>query len=462
MFATQALTRPADAADPAWAWAEYVPDSKRPWTLTMAGHLLRRAAFGANWNTLQQVLESGPRQAIGQLVRRQEDVADFERTMSQDEMAVARTGGIESLRAWWLRRMVRSPFPLQEKMTLFWHSHFGVSNSRVNDSQLMLGHVQMLRQHATGSYRLLLEAASSDPAILLSVGADRSRKMQPNENFIRQLMDQYSVGPGHYGDEDVREAARAFTGWSVLSGRLRYFAHEHDSGSKQVLGLKGDWEAKDIVRIVLDQPATPRLIARKLYRWFVSEVDQPSADLLDPLAEMLAKQYDIGKVVETILRSNLFFSDVAYRRRVKSPVEYGVGLALGLEGNVATLPLGAALAALGEDLYNPPTTNGWVGGSHWINAVTMLGREKLADTMLAPKGPYGGKLDAAKLAAQHGCSSPREAAELLLRLYLQDDIMPAVRETLLQSAPDGTVAKSTDWLRSFTFRVVTLPEFHLC
>ncbi len=358
--------------------------------------------------------------------------------------------------------MVRSPFPLQEKMTLFWHSHFGVSNSRVNSSQLMLRHAQTLRQHALGSYRSLLEAAASDPAVLLSVGADRSRKMQPNENFIKQLMDQYSVGPGHYGDEDVREAARAFTGWSVLRGRLRYIAHEHDTGSKLVLGRKGDWEAKDIVRIVLDQPATPRLIARKLYRWFVSEAEEPSAELLDPLADMLARQYDVGKVVETILRSNLFFSPVAYRRRVKSPIEFSLGLALGLEGEVATLPLGAAVAALGEDLYNPPTTSGWIGGADWINAVTMLRREKLADEMLAPKGPYGWKLDAAAVATKHGCSTPREAAELLLRLYLQDDLAPAVRTALCESAPAGSVAQSAEWLRSFTLRVVTLPEFHLC
>ncbi len=460
MIAKQPVAERADA-DPAWAWAEYVPDAQRPWTLAWAGHLLRRAAFGGDWSRLQQALESGPKVAVDRLVRPQQDVGSFERSMSADEQAVARASGVASLRAWWLRRMVHSPHPLQEKMTLFWHSHFGVSSSRVGESQLMLRHVQTLRENALGSYRALLEAAASDPAVLLSVGADRSRKVQPNENFIRQLMEQYSVGPGHYGDEDVREAARAFTGWSVLRGRLRYLAHEHDEGPKRVLGSTGDWEAKDIVRIVLEQPATPRLIARKLYRWLVSESDEPSADLLDPLVAMLASQYDVGEVVETILRSNLFYSEKAYRRCVKSPVAFGLGLALGLDGNVATSPLGAALAALGQDLYNPPTTQGWVGGARWINAITMLRRERLAKDMLGPKGPYGGTLNAASMTAKQGCSTPRQAAELLLGLYLQDDVASTTRDGLLESAPSGTVEGSADWIQNLAFQLVTLPEFHL-
>lgn len=459
---TNQLKSPHADIDPAWAWAEYVPDDKRPWTLALAGHLLRRAGFGASWNTLQLALEAGPKETVERLVRPAANVASFERTMSGDELAVARASGVDTLRAWWLLRLLKTPHPLQEKMTLFWHSHFGVRNSRVNDTQLMLRHVQTLREHALGSYRAMLEAAAADVAVLLSVGAERSPKVQPNENFIRQLMEHYSVGPGHYGDEDVREAARAFTGWSVLRGRLRFLAHEHDDGAKQVLGAKGDWEAKDIVRIVLDQPATPRLIARKLYRWFVSEVEEPNSELLDPLAEMLAEQYDVGEVVETILRSNVFYSEMAYRRRVKSPVEYALGLGLGLEADIATLPLGPALAALGQDLYNPPTSRGWVGGAHWINAVTMLGRQKLAESMLAAKGPYLGKLDPALWAATKDCTAPREAAELLIGLLLQNDVAGDTKDRLVATVPESSLDQSSNALRELTLRVVTLPEFHCC
>jgi uncharacterized protein (DUF1800 family) len=474
MFATQQSRAKSDAAaastppdatttsDPGWAWSEYQPDDKRPWTLPLVGHLLRRAAFGASWSECQQALEAGPRRTIDLLVRPQGDVAGWERTMSQDEVAVSRASGIETMRAWWLRRMLLTPHPLLEKMTLFWHSHFGVSNARVNDPQLMLQHVQTLREHALGSYRAMLEAAAQDPAVLLNAGAERSPKSQPNENFIRQLMQQYSVGPGHYGDEDVREAARAFTGWAVMGGELRFLAHEHDEGSKKVLGNQGEWEPKDIVRIVLQQPATPRLVARKLYNWLVSEVDQPSDALLDPLAEMLARNYDVGEVVETILRSNHFFSPAAYRRRIKSPGEYGLGMAAALGVDVPTAPLGADLAEMGQGLYAPPTNSGWVGGRHWINGATMIARQKLAHAMFTGKGAYGDKLNVAEFARQHGCATAREAADLLLRVFVQDDVTSEVRKVLLTAVPESPVMQSADWLRDFAVQVVVLPESQLC
>ena len=452
-----------DPVDAVWAWSEYQPNDEHPWTLELSGHLLRRATFGFNWSQLQATHRQGPREAVEQLMRPGGEAESFEHSMSADEKAVAVSSGIETLRAWWLRRMLLTPHPLKEKMTLFWHSHFGVGNSRVNNSQLMWRHVQTLREHALGSYRTLLEAAAHDPAVLLSVGAQQSRKSQPNERFIEQLLQQYSVGPGHYGDEDLREAARAFTGWLVLRGQLRFFDHEHDEGVKQVFGRSGNWEAKDVVRIVLDQPAAPQLIARKLYRWFISEIDQPNDELLQPLAEKLTGQFDVAEVVELILRSNLFYSQRAYRQRIKRPVEYGLGIALGLEGQVPTLPLARTCARLGEELYNPPTVRGWLGGTHWINAATMVERERLAAELLeAEESPYGGRLKAAEIAQQHGCQSVDEAVELLLQLFLQDDLSDEGRRALVQAAPSGSIASAAAWLQNCTYRIVTSPEFQLC
>lgn len=463
MSAILSTTANIDSADAVWAWGEYQPSDEHPWTLELAGHLLRRATFGFNWQQLQATLNRGPRESVERLLRPGGDAEAFEHSMSEDEGSVAVSSGIETLRAWWLRRMLLTPHPLKEKMTLFWHSHFGVGNSRVDDSQLMWRHIQTLREHSLGSYRTLLEAAAHDPAVLLSVGAQQSRKSQPNEQFIEQLLQQYSVGAGHYGDEDLREAARAFTGWLVLRGQMRFFDHEHDEGIKQVFGQAGNWEAKDVVRIVLDQPATPQLIARKLYRWFISEVDHPSDQILKPLAEKLAGQYDVAEVVELILRSNLFYSKRAYRQRIKRPVEYGLGVAIALEGQVPTLPLAAACARLGEDLYNPPTVRGWLGGTRWINAATMVERERLAAEMLETgKSPYGGRLKAAEIAQQHGCRSVDEAVEMLLQLYLQDDLSVETRAALVDAAPSGSVATSADWLQKCTYRIVTSPQFQLC
>ncbi|MHB0960149.1 MAG: DUF1800 domain-containing protein [Pirellulaceae bacterium] len=454
-------TSPVLALDPQWAWAEYQPDAQRPWDLARAGHLYRRATFGASWPQLQQAVAEGPQTTIERLVRPAADVQTLEATMDQDEDAVARASGIESLRAWWLRRLIMTGFPLREKMTVFWHSHFGVSNARVNDGQLMMRHVRTLRNHALGSYRALLDGVSQDPAVFLALGADANRKSTPNERFSRQLMERFSLGPGHYGEEDVREAARAFTGWFVLRGRLRYLAHEYDAGPKRVLGQEGQWQPGDIVRIVLEQPDTPRLVARKLFRWLISEVDDPSDELIQPMAEMLGQQYDVGRVVETMLRSNVFFSEHALHRRIKSPVEYAVGLVAAFETLVPTLPLGDSLAELGQNLYFPPTTRGWMGGAHWINPATLLGRRNLAGRLLAKSGPLGGKLDPANLVRQYGGTGPQEQAELLVNLLLQDQLAPAVRMALIASVTNDSSGTADERWRRLTHELVTMPEFQL-
>ncbi|TWU37163.1 hypothetical protein Poly41_32900 [Novipirellula artificiosorum] len=443
-----------------WAWAEYTPSDEHPWTLELAGHLYRRAGFGANYGELQRALQQGPRRAVDRLLLVNEPLSASYRAIEQDEQAAAKSGNRESLQAWWLRRMVESPFPLLEKMTLFWHSHFGIRFDQVRDASLMLDHMGRLRDLALGKYPELLSAIASDPAVFLGVGAETSRKSQPNEQFARQLMQRLSVGAGNFGEEDVREASRAFTGWFVLRGKLRYFDREHDEGAKNILGRTGNWKVQDVVRIVLEHPLSAETLAAKLYRWFVSEVDQPTSELLAPLTGMLSKDYDIRQVVEVILRSNLFYSKVAYRRRIKSPVEYGVGIVRALEGSVSTVRLAEDLNGLGQSLYNPPTIEGWHGGHHWINAATMAGRMNLAGELLAPEGRYGGKLDPASLVQRYGSEDAPSAAKLLGQLLLQDDVAKQTRERIDSSASDpigGGLAN----LRPFATRLVNLPEFQL-
>jgi uncharacterized protein (DUF1800 family) len=345
-------------------------------------------------------------------------------------------------------------------MTLFWHNHFGISGARVGDGRLMLQHIRLLRQHALGQYPALLDAVASDPAVFIGLGADASRKTRPNENFARQLMQRLSVGPGNFGEEDVREASRAFTGWFVLRGRLRFFDREHDAGVKKVLGRSGNWQAEDVVRIVLEQPVAPKMLAHKLYRLLISEVDEPSDQLLAPLAEMLAEDYDVGRVVEAMLRSNQFFSAAAYRRRIKSPVEFALEIVRGMEGTVSTVRLGEDLGRLGQSLYNPPTIDGWHGGRHWINAATMTDRCNLANALLASQGRYGGKLDPGSLARSYGRKDPNSSAELLVSLFLQNDLSEDLREALWEVIPSsGDTA--APWVRRFAANVVTLPEFQL-
>lgn len=438
------------ASDPGWAWAAYQPDAQRPWDLVWAAHLYRRAAFGAGWEQLQQALRDGPQRTVDRLLRPDADMEGFNRGCDDNENA---TGSIEGLQAWWLRRMIETPHPLLEKMTLFWHGHFATTTEAVNSPGLMCRQIQLLRRGALGSFATLLEALSRDPALLVGLGAGANRKAAPNEGFVRPLMETFTLGPGAFSETDVREAARACTGWFVLRDRLRYISREHDDGVKQILGQKGNFAAADVVGLVLEQPATSRWLVRKLYRWLISETDEPGAALLAPLAESFAQDYDVSRLVATMLRSNLFFSTQAYRQRIKCPVEYGVGIVNAGEAMVSTTQLARDLAGLGQSLYRPPTVKGWRGGRHWIDAATMVRRHNLAAALLQDEGPYAGKLDPWLLAQRHGHSMPESAARFLADLLVQKALSESVRLEIHGEPRDA--------LRRVARALVSLPEYQL-
>jgi uncharacterized protein (DUF1800 family) len=443
--------------DPRWAWAAYEPDADRPWNLARAGHLYRRAAFGASWEQLQQALADGPQRTIDMLLRPQSETAEFNRTYDEYEAA---TGSVDQLRAWWLRRMIQTPHPLQEKMTLFWHSHFATNAAKVKNARLMQQHVRFLRSQALGSFRVLLEGISQDLAVLIWLGAEASRKAQPNKNLARALMETFTLGPDHCTEDDIRDASRAFTGWFVLRNNLRYISREHDENEKQILGRKGNFARDDVLRIILEQPATSRRLVRNLYRWLISETGQPDEALISPLAESFGADYDVQKLVETMLRSNLFFSAAAYRRRIKSPAEFAIGIVKALEGTVSTTQLANDLANLGQNLYNPPTVKGWAGGQHWINSTAIVARQNLASAMLQGSGPYGNKLNPWDVAQRHGCATPEDARRFLLDLFLQGGLDPDVYDALpkMRREQDDDLGGRARYL---AHAIVTLPEFHL-
>lgn len=453
---TQAQARPGNPPDPQWAWAPYEPDDRRPWNLALAGHLYRRAAFGADWDQLRQAVADGPQRAVERLLHPETDVTAFNRQYDGFEASA----NVDGLRAWWLRRMIRTPHPLLEKMTLFWHGHFGATAARVNHAPLMREHVGLLREHALGSYPPLLEAVSRDPAMLVSVGAGENRKAVPNENYARELLARFSLGPGNFMEEDIQEAARAFTGWRVLRNQLRYFPGDHDGDVKRILGREGRFDGDDVVEIVLQQPAAPRLLVRKLYRWLVSETGEPGDALVAPLAESFAADYDVARLVRTILGSNLFFSPTAYRQRIKSPVEFAVGIVRGLEGLVPTEKLAGDLAALGQSLYYPPTIKGWEGGPFWLNGATLVGRSNLAAALLFGAKPYDDKIDPFAVAQKHGHATPQAAARFLVDLFLQGDLDEGVAGALSKTTTTGE-GNPAERIRRAAHAVVTLPEFQL-
>ena len=213
-----------------------------------------------------------------------------------DDMAASlNMNSEEEVRAWWIFRILQSPFPLKERLTLFWHNHFATSNAKVRNLSYMLGQNQLMRRNALGSFRTMLEEMSKDPAMMIWLDTALSKKGQANENYARELMELFSLGIGHYTEQDVREGARAFTGWEIVNGKFHLNSYEHDSGEKQFLGKSGNWGGEDIVRICLEQDAAAYFITGKLFRFFISDTVPPTRDLLEPLARRFRESdYDFG------------------------------------------------------------------------------------------------------------------------------------------------------------------------
>ena len=463
---------------PQAAWAPYEPGPDGPWDLPRAAHLLRRAGFAADWSTLQQAIDDGLDETIERLLRPPGDLLEFEATFDGYESAAATDGSTESIRAWWLRRMIETPHPLLEKMTLFWHHHFAISNDGVNNARLMVRSIHTLRQGALGSYRQLLGDVINDPALYLSLRSDRSRRSEPATNVAGQLLDRFGVGPGHYDEHDLNAAARALTGRFVLRNELRFFAHEFDDGQKTLLGQQGAWNAEDAVRIVAQHPATAENIVRKLYAWLVAddvgdvqetnqpakqtdsiESQVPSSQFLEPLVTQFHQHDDVGVIIERILRSRHFFASAAYRRRIKSPVELAVGLARAMERSIPTMRLGQQLGELGQDLYRPPTSAGFPIGPDWINQATLIGRWDLTAKMLAESGPYEGRLNPATLAEEYQVDRPERVAQWLADLLLDGELPVPVRQRWQQrfTSEDFTAAS----IRQLAIELTQAPEYQL-
>jgi uncharacterized protein (DUF1800 family) len=328
----------------------------------------------------------------------------------------------------------------------------------------MQQHIQLIRNQALNSFQRLLEDISHDSAVLIWLGADANRRALPNENFARPLMENFTMGPSHFTKKDIQEAARAFTGWFVLNGKLRYIPREYDGNVKQILGQKGNFSGEDVIRIVLEQPATARRLVYKLYRWLICETAEPDEALIAPLADSFAKDYNVRKLLETILRSNLFFSSAVYRRRIKCPVEFALGIVKSLEGMVSTTQLAKDLANLGQNLYHPPTIKGWAGGQYWINNATLVGRYNLALALLAGSEPYAGKLNPWAVASRYGFSTAESADRFLLDLFLQGDLDPDIYDTIVKFAQESPGIGKNDLegrMRRIAHAITTLPEFHL-
>jgi uncharacterized protein (DUF1800 family) len=426
-------------------WAPYVPSAQAPWDLRRVVHLHRRAGFAATWNEIQRDLKDGPRASLDRVLAGKavsEGVPpEFAPTADLLAESAAASRDATRLKAWWVYRMLFGPDPLAERLALLWHNHFATSNLKVDNLPAMRAQNELFRRLGRRPFGELLNAAVRDPALLVWLDAPANRKGKPNENLARELMELFSMGVGNYTEADVKEAARALTGWTVTDDAFAENPKGHDPGDKTILGKKGPWKGADLVKMVLEHPATARRLAGRLCELFLGEKARQSADV-SALAEGLRRHnLDVGWAVETVLRSRAFFAADNLGNRVLGPVEYVIGAARALElfdPPSSTLVLAEWAGRLGQDLFYPPNVGGWPGGRAWLTTRAVVGRANYAaalieGTLVGRPGP----MDALGLAKKHG---EPDVIAFYTRLLLGTEPTPAWRERIT-AALDKDVPK---------------------
>jgi uncharacterized protein (DUF1800 family) len=384
-------------------------------------HLLRRTGFGIVQHDLVRFAGMSIEAVVDTLLTDAaappaESALDVWKLINQKNGRLAP----QAVAGWWAFQMLTGDTPLREKLALFWHDHFACSAEKVKAGQLMYQHCSLLRENALSDFGTLLEAVAKDPTMLRFLDAQDNVADGPNENFARELLELYTLGIGNYTEQDVQEAARAFTGWSLQrpveaeqSGadrplpRFRFRPRLHDDGVKTVLGHTGVLSGEDVLRIALEHPKTAENIATKLWEWFAYQ--QPEPEIVAALAtEFRSSGYSTAAVLRTMFNHPSFYSERAERSLYKQPADFVIGtlrsigfgdlLATRLDLELQHLASGRsdkklgkqrlfrplrfmldAMSNQGQRLLFPPTVAGWDGGSAWINSATMIERMKFAE-----------------------------------------------------------------------------------
>ncbi len=452
-------------------------------------HLYHRVGFGLSPQQWQRRQSWRRDEALSELLRHSGKASALPlpesslassgmRSMSREQRAElfkAERGRVAEQNAAWLQRMAEEDQPaLLERMCLFWHGHFACE-SRLG--QLAVQQLNSIRQHALGNFRELLLAVARDPGMIRYLNNQQNRKGQPNENFARELMELFTLGRGHYTEKDVKEAARAFTGWSSnLRGEYVFRARQHDYGSKTIFGKSGRFGGEDVIDAILEKRDAARFITRKLYRYFVNEqVDENRVAELS--RQFYESGYDIGRLMQEMLCSDWFYASRHMGSKFKSPVELLAGMMrqLGIRG-LGTRQLVGLQRALGQVLFNPPNVAGWPGGRNWIDNSTLMVRLQLPEALyrasefsfqLKEEPEREGFRKLRGLKAEFRWQplydlvegQNEEAAFETLASYLLA-VPPRIRWKDLQPHVSG--ASTAAFVQTLSIRLMSLPEYQLC
>ncbi len=493
------------------------PIHPRRFGYEQARHLLLRAGFGGTPSQIQTLASWGPEKAVDYLLdyesvpdedpapdafdrnimrppteQEREQYRAAQRAQNENALAQFRLRRQQSqrrdrqqmgqLQRWWLARMIETPRPLQEKLTLFWHGHFATSYRTIENSYHMFKQNQLFRAHAAGNFGELLFQIIRDPAMLKYLDNDESSVRQPNENLARELMELFSLGEGAYSERDIKEGARALTGYTFEDDEFVFNEQNHDKGAKRILGASGSMDGDDFCRAILAQRACPDFIASKLYRFFARHVptnprDQDAATkaVVRQMASTMAKaRYELRPVLRQLFLSEHFYHPTVVGEKIKSPAELVVGAVRSLNTPVRDLAiLNDALNLMGQSLFYPPSVKGWDGGRSWVNTSTMFVRQNILAFLLTGKKPVGYDaladehqydptplLDELEKGDPGASSDPARVVEYLLRLTLGGAPGHA-RETLTKFVDEhGGVRPPV--LTGALLLVTAMPEYQLC
>jgi len=465
-------------------------------------HLLWRAGFGPAVEQLNELDRYNPRQYWSALVKASEkpptpiEVANnaidglvmgvqtfaelSKRELDPDqrkELQQRNRNGIRDLNSIWMSKMVNSSAQLREKMAFFWHGHFACRNLNVLYQQQLLN---IIRQHALGNFGTMLKAVSRSAAMLNFLNNQQNRKDHPNENFAREVMELFTIGRGNYSETDVKEAARAFTGWtSNFQGEFLFRRFQHDFGTKNVLGRSGNFEGEEVLNILLEEKKTAVYITTKLYRFLVNEI--PDATHIQWLSDRFYKNgYEIGPLLEDIFTSDWFYENKHIGTRIKSPIELlaGIRRLLPMQIDDATGQL-LLQRGLGQVLFYPPNVAGWPGGKTWIDSSSLMLRMRVPRLLLGEdEWNIGGKTDddvqmgmmqrlqnrlEAKVDWMPLLSSFKKVPLEKLPAQLSDLLLQTQRAQTIALLKSYVVAADRDAsIRQLTAHILSTPEYQLC
>ena len=490
------------------------PLAKSDWTIATARHLLNRGGFGGTPVQVDALQAMGMDRAVDYLldygstpaaaISPTEFDCEIRKPPTAEQRAVYQTARqsnneaareqlqqlrnqqdgldrkqMQEIQKWWLRRMIETGRPLEEKMTLFWHGHFATAYRTIEDSFHMFQQNQLFRTHAVGNFADLVLRILRSPAMLKYLDNDESRKGRPNENLARELMELFVLGEGNgYTESDIKEGARALTGFTFNDDTFEFQPNNHDRESKSILGQTGNWDGDDFAKIILSRRETSEFLCGKLYRFFVNDgPGMPDAKrksfAIAMATELRKQQYEIKPVLRLVFRSQHFYDSANRGATIKSPTQLIVQTIRELGTPPRELAtLNAAGDLMGQSLFMPPNVKGWDGGQAWINTSTIFVRQNLAVYLITGLRPDSFDLDESlakwdtgalesAIAARTAGDSAKEA-DALLDLILAIDACEARRTQFRQYVKTLGGPLTQARLVAALCLVTAMPEYQLC